>query len=399
MEGVEDAGVSRFRDYLRINTIQPTPDYDAAIDFLRKQAESIGLEFRVIESGVKDRPFGLITWRGTRPELKSVLLTSHMDVVPVFEEHWKYPPFSAHKDEQGNIYARGAQDMKCVTSWYLEALRRLKTEGHTFLRTVHLLFTSDEEIGSKPSELFSQSKEFQKLNVAFGLDEGIASPSEKMRVFYGERSIWWIKITFKGQPGHGSQFIENTAAKKFQYVMNKFMDLRDAEEKRFKKNTEKGLGSFITVNMTEIEGGVQPNVVPAALSAVFDMRVPPTENFAALKKKINRWCAEAGNDVTTEMLVDGNSTEMVALTDDNPWWVAFHSACKEANVELETEIFPAGTDSRYFRKSGADMIGFSPMNNTPILLHDHNEYLNEKVFIRGVDIYCKIIPALANLEV
>uniref|UniRef100_A0A0B7B2D8 N-acyl-aliphatic-L-amino acid amidohydrolase n=1 Tax=Arion vulgaris TaxID=1028688 RepID=A0A0B7B2D8_9EUPU len=288
--------------------------------------------------------------------------------------------------------------MKCVSSWYLEAIRRLKSEGRTFVRTLHLLFTSDEEVGSKPSEVFSQSKAFRDLNVVFGLDEGIANPGEQMRVFYGERSIWWIKVTFKGQPGHGSQFIENTAAKKLQYVFNKFMDLRDSEEKRFKANPEQGLGNCTTVNMTIIEGGVQPNVIPAVISAIFDMRIPPTEDFVALKKKIQKWCQEAGEDVSIEMLVDGNSTEIISLTDENPWWVAFHSACKAVNVELQTEIFPAGTDSRHFRKAGADMIGFSPMNNTPILLHDHNEFLNEKVFLRGIDIYSEIIPALANLE-
>lgn len=31
-----------------------------------------------------------------------------------FQEHWKYEPFSAHKDENGTIYARGTQDMKSV---------------------------------------------------------------------------------------------------------------------------------------------------------------------------------------------------------------------------------------------------------------------------------------------
>lgn len=31
------------------------------------------------------------------------------------QEHWTYPPFEAVKDSQGNIYARGAQDMKCVS--------------------------------------------------------------------------------------------------------------------------------------------------------------------------------------------------------------------------------------------------------------------------------------------
>jgi len=36
------------------------------------------------------------------------------------------------------------------------------------------------------------------------------------------------------------------------------------------------------------------------------------------------------------------------------------------------------------------------MNHTPILLHDHNEFLNEKIFLRGVDIYYELIPALAS---
>jgi len=46
---------------------------------------------------------------------------------------------------------------------------------------------------------------------------------------------------------------------------------------------------------------------------------------------------------------------------------------------------------------GYPAIGFSPMNTTLILLHNHNEFLNE-LFLRGIDIYCEIIPALANLE-
>jgi hypothetical protein len=37
------------------------------------------------------------------------------------------------------------------------------------------------------------------------------------------------------------------------------------------------------------------------------------------------------------------------------------------------------------------------MINTPVLLHDHNEFLNEKVFLRGVEIYTKLIERLANV--
>jgi hypothetical protein len=41
-------------------------------------------------------------------------------------------------------------------------------------------------------------------------------------------------------------------------------------------------------------------------------------------------------------------------------------------MDLETQIFPAGTDSRYLRGIHIPVMGFSPMNNTPILLHDHD---------------------------
>jgi hypothetical protein len=38
------------------------------------------------------------------------------------------------------------------------------------------------------------------------------------------------------------------------------------------------------------------------------------------------------------------------------------------------------------------------MNETPVLLHDHNEFLNEKVFLRGVEIYEKLISELASAD-
>lgn len=63
---------------------------------------------------MKGKPIFLMTWPGKKPELGSILLVSHMDVVPVEPEKWTYDPFAAHKDEKGNIYARGTQDMKSV---------------------------------------------------------------------------------------------------------------------------------------------------------------------------------------------------------------------------------------------------------------------------------------------
>jgi aminoacylase len=36
------------------------------------------------------------------------------------------------------------------------------------------------------------------------------------------------------------------------------------------------------------------------------------------------------------------------------------------------------------------------MNNTPVLLHDHNERIHSDVFLRGIGIYEKIVADFAN---
>lgn len=41
-------------------------------------------------------------------------------------------------------------------------------------------------------------------------------------------------------------------------------------------------------------------------------------------------------------------------------------------------------------------IGFAPLLNTIPKLHDHNEYINADTYLRGIEIYEKIITNLAN---
>ena len=47
----EQPAVTRFRDYLRCDTMHPNPDYTTAVAFLQSQAEEIGLDFNVIKPG------------------------------------------------------------------------------------------------------------------------------------------------------------------------------------------------------------------------------------------------------------------------------------------------------------------------------------------------------------
>jgi len=64
--------------------------------------------------------------------------------------------------------------------------------------------------------------------------------------------------------------------------------------------------------------------------------------------------------------------------------------------EVIPQVFPAATDSRFLRELGVRAFGFSPMRNTEIMLHENDEYLEESVFVEGIEVYVKLIEALGS---
>uniref|UniRef100_A0A4X1SE43 N-acyl-aliphatic-L-amino acid amidohydrolase n=1 Tax=Sus scrofa TaxID=9823 RepID=A0A4X1SE43_PIG len=373
----EHPSVTLFRQYLRIRTVQPEPDYGAAVAFLEERARQLGLGCQKVEV-VPGHVVTVLTWPGTNPTLSSILLNSHTDVVPVFKEHWSHDPFEGFKDADGYIYGRGAQDMKCVSIQYLEAVRRLKVEGHHFPRTIHMTFVPDEEVGGHQGmELFVKRPEFQALRAGFALDEG-------------------LRVTSTGKPGHGSRFIEDTAAEKLHKVINSILAFREKEKQRLQSNQLKP-GAVTSVNLTMLEGGVAYNVVPATMSACFDFRIAPDVDLKAFEEQLQSWCQAAGEGVTFEFVQKWMETQVTSTDDSDPWWAAFSGVFKDMKLALELEICPASTDARYIRAAGVPALGFSPMNHTPVLLHDHDERLHEAVFLRGVDIYTQLLSALASV--
>ena len=396
-EGEEHESTKLFRDYIRISSVQPDPDYYQVVDFLIAEAKSLDLPYRTHEC-VPGKPILIITWEGREPSLSSIILNSHMDVVPVFPDHWTYGPFSAHKDDAGNIYGRGTQDMKSVGIQHLEAVRRLKSAGKRLRRTVHISYVPDEEIGGvNGMMLFVKTPLFQSLNIGFGLDEGLASEDEEIPLYYGERSKFWIKIICPGSPGHGSRFLENTAGEKVVKVVNRFLQFRAEQQKKLENNPELTLGDVTSVNLTLMEGGVQVNVVPDQFSLSYDLRITPTTNIEQFEAEVRGWLAEAGADIELEFLCKFTDQTLTPVGEGDPWYSAMMAAFSKHNLRVRPQIFPAGTDSRYLRQLGIPAIGFSPMPNTPILLHDHNEFLNEEVFLRGIDIFVDILQNVANV--
>jgi len=404
----EDQSVTDFREYLRIKSVHPHPDNQGAVDYVLKHGEKLGLKTNTFTC-VEGKPLALLTWEGTEPSLPSILLNSHYDVVPAVLESWNYDPFEAYKDENGNIYARGTQDMKSVGSQYLAAIRKLKESNFTPRRTIHLLYVPDEEIGGRDGMgLFVKTKDFADLNVGLALDEGLASPTEEFIVYYGERAPWWVRFKATGPTGHASRFIQNTALDKLLEVIRKAAEFRKEQFDTLQRGEHQcgmKLGDVTTINLTVLKSGVTSdggksysyNVIPTEAEAGFDIRIPPTVNLPDFKKKLEEWASAEG--VTFEFYnvpqMENHSSD---ITEDAKWWNILKKQWESKGMKVDAQIFPAATDSRYIRDLNIPAFGFSPMNHTPTLLHDHNEFLNEKVFLKGVEIYVDTIRTISSTE-
>ncbi|KAG0583273.1 hypothetical protein M758_3G124100 [Ceratodon purpureus] len=404
----DDTPVGRFKSYLRIATVHPVPDYKPPSDFLLAQAKEIGLEGKTLEY-VKGKPVTLLTWMGTSPSLPSILLNSHVDVVPAEKDKWEHEPFAAVEDAEGNIFARGSQDMKCVGMQYLEAIRNLKAQGFKPTRTIHLSYVPDEEVGGVDGAgNFIASKDFQNLNVGVNLDEGLASPGESYRVFNGERSPWWLKIKTTGAPGHGSKLYDDSAFENLLKSLDSISKYR-AEQFSLVKKGLRAEGEVTSINGVFLKAGTPTptgfvmNLQPSEAEAGFDIRIPPLGDVDDLQRRIDEDWAPASRNFTysfEEKVYPRDKSGRPAVTtadDSNPWWVLLKNAVVKAGGKLsKPEIFPAATDSRYVRQEGIIAFGFSPMANTPILLHDHNEFLNAKEYTKGIAVYEEIIKAYSS---
>ncbi|WCJ44622.1 Peptidase M20/M25/M40 family protein [Euphorbia peplus] len=402
--------ISRFQQYLKFNTAHPNPNYNPPISFLISIAQSIGLQTLTLEF-TPHNPLLLLTWPGSNPSLPSILFNSHLDSVPVEPSKWSHPPFSATRTPDGKIYARGAQDDKCIAIQYLEAIRNLKGSNFVPTRTVHVVYVPDEEVGGANGwGLFVKSKEFRDLNVGFAMDEGQASVGDEFRVFYADRSPWNVVIRATGRPGHGSKMYDDGAMENLMKSVEVISRFRESQFDVVKAGKAIN-GEVISVNPVYLKAGIPSptgfvmNMQPSEAEAGYNVRLTPTTDPDLFRKKIAEEWAPAVRNMTykiTELgpLRDHAGRPLITAVDDsNPWWLVFKQAIAAAGGKLaKPEILASTTDARYLRQLGIPAFGFSPMTNTPILLHEHNEFLEESVFLKGIEVYEHIISAFSSFE-
>lgn len=220
---------------------------------------------------------------------------------------------------------------------------------------------------------------------------------------YGERLPWWIDVTATGPTGHGSRFIDNTAVEQLVELANKALAFRQGQRAQLLGLDEKhencahavarkSLGDVTSLNITTLQAGVSVgdtfayNCVPPLAKCSLDIRISPHVQPKEIGDLLDTWCRECSKNEHNKiewsfMNGQGSITQGHATTStdpiQNPWYAAFRDAMTGMGMTIDPQVFPAATDSRFLRALGIRALGFSPMKNTEIMLHENDEYIPE----------------------
>mmetsp|Transcript_214 Transcript_214/g.276 ORF Transcript_214/g.276 Transcript_214/m.276 type:complete len:453 (+) Transcript_214:126-1484(+) len=416
----------RFVQFETVSSLAPSSGaYKECATWLVEQLKDLKCldDVFLLDEAPDHSPVVVAVWKGQDENLPVLLLNSHYDVVPAAEKDWTVPPFEGVRKD-GKIYGRGTQDMKCVCMQYIEALRQItKAQGNEWkpARSMYLTFVPDEEVGGSGMAAFLDSTLYKELpGIALALDEGLASTTGTYSVFYGERSPWWVDITATGPTGHGSRFIENTAVEQLIELSNKALTFREGQRKALGLDdhencahavARKKLGDVTSLNITALEAGVRvggkiaANCVPPIAKATLDIRISPHVAPTEIGNMLDQWCKECSkNDrhkIEWSIVPNsgGGSKEHYTTSTDaasNPWYAMFETTMADMGLSIEPEVFPAATDSRFLRALGIRALGFSPMRETEIMLHENDEYIPESLYVEGIAVYVGLITKLAS---
>lgn len=177
-------------------------EYEKFHKFLKKAFPLIHKNLKVEEVN----KFGLIyTWEGSDKEKEPLMLTAHMDVVPVQKEtidQWTYPPFSGEYDGEF-MYGRGVSDCKNLLIGLLETIELfLEEDQFKPERTLILGFGYDEESGGTGA-----GEIYKVLIERYGEESLYAIIDEGNEAFEKIQGLNFI-LPATGEKGHLNSIIE-----------------------------------------------------------------------------------------------------------------------------------------------------------------------------------------------
>ena len=166
------------------------------IDFVRGYLDAHGVAYRVSTDPVRQKAnihaiVGPQTAGG-------VALSGHVDTVPVDGQAWTADPFTLRQDG-GNLYARGACDMKGFVASFLAAVPDFQAKK--LRRPLHLCITYDEETDFGGIEALLRDVSVSGLKPALCV---VGEPSG-MKPIYAHKGRLSLNVRVRGRPGHSSR--------------------------------------------------------------------------------------------------------------------------------------------------------------------------------------------------
>ncbi|KAF8660450.1 hypothetical protein AX16_001630 [Volvariella volvacea WC 439] len=190
------------------------PEWKPFEEFLTYLNDTFPLVHKTLDIEIISGYSPIYTWKGSNSDLKPLMLTAHIDVVPVDEgsiERWTYPPFSGEIDGEW-VYGRGSADTKTTLIGIVSAVEHLIESNWEPTRTIILAFGQDEEI-SGPQGAANIAKHlesiYSKYGIAMLVDEGGLGLARLFGTDFalpgvGEKGFLNMHIQVDTQGGHSS---------------------------------------------------------------------------------------------------------------------------------------------------------------------------------------------------
>lgn len=323
---------------------------------------------------------------------RSLLLLSHTDTVVADPAEWEAGPWSGEVRD-GEVWGRGALDMKGHVAAEAVALASLAREGFEPVGDLVFAACADEEVGDGFGLPWLCESHPEAVRTDFALNEGAGERMELFgRTFYlcssAEKMSSPFRLVVHGRAGHASvpgiadnalvkaaPLIERLAAYRpdfqlgpeteamIQAVAGQPLDAYRALE--LARATDGAAAELLepllslTLSPTMISASEQRNVIPHACEVVVDCRLLPGQTQAQVEPVLRKVLGDGGYDFEWIEGHGGTRSELRTAL-----WDAVESFVAE--VDPEATVLPvcvAGfTDSHWLRVAfGTVAYGFFPM--------------------------------------
>jgi acetylornithine deacetylase/succinyl-diaminopimelate desuccinylase-like protein len=377
------------QEYIRLDTSNPPGDTRKAADFLAGIFQRDGIRVERYESAPgKAILYARLKATVSPPAGKPIILMHHMDVVPADKSQWTVDPFGA-QIKDGQLWGRGAMDMKGQAVAQILAFLRLKRGNVPLNRDVILLAHPDEEVGGAMGARWMIANHYAELDPEFVIDEGGFGSRDLFaagKLVYGisvaEKKIVWLKVRAEGVAGHGSQPSDQNPNDRLVRALGRLLDepagraapansrapqpsvldIMRARVGTFAANKFTNAIQHSTIALTWIRSGVgEPpkiNVIPSVAEAGLDCRVLPGTTKDQWIDEIKR---RLGDPALKIELVN-ESDDPVVTPHDTPLYRNIETAIKRHHPDavVTPMLIPYGTDSNAFRPKGVNSYGIFP---------------------------------------